>query len=292
MSKVNYNNDATKMTATGGDINGDLQINGTLRLAPDAVAPLGEITSFLNAGVNLEIQANQDLWLSPSGVLRLNPGTTTFAHKELAVYTDWFGIELASLNSAAHRFGNLRLTQVGYPVDDSDASTKQYVDDVDAATRIYVDSNKLDVSGGTVTGSVLVPTPTQAMNPSTKMYSDVEAGATTTWTPYTNLTDYGGSFAGLNVTRVGKIVNVTGLIKPTTAIALTGLTPRIVGTIPPGYLPTTQIIGSASMSITTGGYSTVRIDVTTGGNILVTTNLDVSWTTTGWLAVNINYRAA
>lgn len=138
----------------------------------------------------------------------------------------------------------------------------------------------------------ITPTaPTLVSHATRKDYVDTAAGSLTTFTAAANFTDYGAPYTGLNVTRVGRLVCISGIVKRTTSSLSAAVgTAYTLGTIPSGYYPTTQVAATAHAADGSGGYVLAETEITTTGTLQFYVRTAATITTSGYVVVNMTYR--
>ncbi len=125
-----------------------IEIGGGLKLGNDAAACPG--------AANVKV-----------GTVRYNGGLIEVCHVGgwTVIGPDNLGNHTATQNLI---LGNFRITGLGLPLAGGDSANKTYVDTADAT--------KVNKSGDTMTGPLIVPTPTAAGHAATKAYVDAAAG--------------------------------------------------------------------------------------------------------------------
>lgn len=106
--------------------------------------------------------------------------------------------------------------------------------------------------------------------------------------------DYGAAFAGMYITRFGRLVVMDGLVKRTSDLDMAAGTTYAVGTVPAGLRPTHDVLLPSVLSFS-GGASivTCRLRIqAANGQIDVASPTAGTLATTGWLCLAGQWRAA
>jgi hypothetical protein len=159
----------------------------------------------------------------------------------------------------------------------------------DLLTTQKGDDRYVNQAGDTMTGPLyLSGDPTVPAQAATKRYAD---GTKSLWTIVSGWADYAAPYSGLYVTKVGGLVTIEGLVMPTADWTPDG-NARQIGTLPPGYLPSHDLIVGALHSTATG-YQVGALELTSSG--LLRYNTKVTTVVRGnadYVCVNASYRAA
>ncbi len=230
------------------------------------------------------------LYLSAHLVLN----NATNGQVRLAVGQEASVTDLSVVNEAATAYMNLKCAT---PTLNQHATTKAYVDgkvvntstgsETDKAmsvnaSKTYASSRVLNTMAGTETDKA----------PSVNSVKSYVAKNSGTMTPYAAWTDYGSGYAGLYCTRVGDVVALDFLVKPTSDYSVSSGSFYGFGTIPSGYRPAHSLIGTAVIN-TNLGMHIGRVNVSSSGEIqLVSLVTGTIYASGGWVAVNVSYRGA
>lgn len=129
-----------------------------------------------------------------------------------------------------------------------------------------------------------------------QLADQLEVAATTqaAWTVGAGWTEHTGAGSGqLHVTRSGKVVILTGLVKPTSDLAMTAGTVYTVGTIPAGFRPVAQSVQNIGLLYQGSSVSQFcRMYATSAGQVQFAPNSAATFMSVGFLTVHLHYRLA
>jgi hypothetical protein len=140
--------------------------------------------------------------------------------------------------------------------------------------------------------ATVIGDPTANLGIATKQYVDTKASSESTVTPAASWQDYGGNYAGLWLTRVGKHVTVEGLLKRITAtLAVTANTFYTVGSVPVGWRPAHNWTCPALYSLTGTGFVMGELEFSAStGDILWSPSASGTMGIGGWITLAGSYR--
>lgn len=114
-----------------------------------------------------------------------------------------------------------------------------------------------------------------------------------TVTPKAGWVDFGGSYAGLWATKLGRLVTIEGMLKPTSDTAVSAGTNITIADVPAGFYPARYVSGTCIIGLSDFTPSTTRILVNIAGLIVITPAATGTITAAdGSVAFALTYRSA
>jgi hypothetical protein len=112
-------------------------------------------------------------------------------------------------------------------------------------------------------------------------------------TPRAGWADYGGTYAGLMVTKQRQLVTINAALKPTADTPVSTATGINVADLPSTFLPAAYVSSAGTINLVAGGVTSgCRIVVTTAGVLTIVPGVSGTITAAGGIiAVSITYRA-